>query len=161
MPSFDIVSEVDLAESKNAVDQARRELRGRFDFKNTNWEIEETKNAIVLNADDEFKLKALSEILMGKLAKRSISLKNIETGKIEVSSVGRARQELTLKQGFEGPVSKELCKSIRGLGIKVQAQPEGGKIRVTGKKRDDLQKVMQFLRGEELEVGITFENLRD
>jgi cyclic-di-GMP-binding protein len=161
MPSFDVVSEVDLAEVKNAVLQARKELQTRFDFKGVNWEIVEEKNTLVLSADDEFKLQALNQIVMGKLAKREISLKNIEHGKMEISSVGRGRQVLTLKQGFETEVAKQLVAMIRGSGLKVQAQIQEGKIRVSGKSRDDLQSIIAQLRGEELTVGVDFNNFRE
>ncbi|NJK91595.1 MAG: YajQ family cyclic di-GMP-binding protein [Blastochloris sp.] len=161
MPSFDTVCEVDMAEVKNAVLQARKELLNRFDFKGVNWDIVEEKNTLVLTADDDFKLQALNGILIGKLAKREISLKNIEHGKTEISSVGRARQVLTLKQGFETEVAKKIVADIRAQGLKVQAQIQEGKIRVSGKSRDDLQDVIGFLRGQELSVGVAFNNFRD
>jgi uncharacterized protein YajQ (UPF0234 family) len=161
MPSFDISSDVDMAEVKNAVLQARKELQTRFDFKNVNWEIEEQKDALVLSADDEFKLQALQQIVMGKLAKRSVSLKNIDPQKTEISSVGRARQVVKIKQGMETPVAKDIVTRIKGLGLKVQAQIQDGQVRVTGKNRDDLQAVIQFVRGEELPVGVQFGNFRD
>jgi len=161
MPSFDISSDVDMAEVKNAVLQARKELQTRFDFKNVNWEIEEQKDSLVLSADDEFKLQALQQIVMGKLAKRSVSLKNIEVQKAEISSVGRARQVLKIKQGMETPVAKDIVGRIKGLGLKVQAQIQDGQVRVIGKSRDDLQSVIQFVRGEELPVGVQFGNFRD
>jgi uncharacterized protein YajQ (UPF0234 family) len=161
MPSFDISSDVDIAEVKNAVLQARKELQTRFDFKNVNWEIEEQKDALVLSADDEFKLQAVQQIVMGKLAKRSVSLKNIDPQKTEISSVGRARQVVKIKQGMETPVAKDIVARIKGLGLKVQAQIQDGQVRVTGKSRDDLQAVIQFVRGEELPVGVQFGNFRD
>ncbi len=161
MPSFDIASEVDMAEVKNAVLQARKELQTRFDFKGVNWEIDEEKDKFVLSADDEFKLNALREVLMGKLAKRSISLKNIDPQKAEVSSVGRARQEIKIKQGFEGEVAKDLVKRIKGTGLKVQAQIQEQKVRVTGKSRDDLQEVIAFVKGTDLPAAVSFDNFRD
>lgn len=161
MPSFDVVSEVDLAEVKNAIQQARKELQTRFDYKGVQWDIVEEKNTLVLTADDEFKLQGLVQIVLGKLAKREVSLKNIDHGKLEVSSVGRGRQVLTLKQGFEAATAKEIVTKIRGAGMKVQAQIQEGKIRVTGKNRDDLQSVIALLRGEDLPVGVDFNNFRD
>ncbi len=161
MPSFDVVSEVDLAEVKNAIQQARKELQTRFDYKGVNWDIVEEKNTLVLTADEEFKLQGLAQIVLGKLAKRDVSLKNIDHGKLEVSSVGRARQVLTLKQGFEVATAKEIVGEIRGSGMKLQAQIQDGKIRVTGKNRDDLQSIMALLKSKDLPVGIDFNNFRD
>lgn len=161
MPSFDVVSEVDLAELKNAVLQARKELDSRFDFKGVPWEIVEEKEKLVLSANDDFKLKALEQILMGKLAKRSISLKNIDAGQAEISSVGRARQELKLKQGLDSALAKRISGDVRGTKLKVQAVIEGGKLRVSGKSRDDLQAVIAFLRGQDYPQALQFNNFRD
>lgn len=161
MPSFDAATGVDLAEVRNAINQARRELGGRFDFKGVEWEIAEEKDQLVLSARDEFKLKALYDILTGKLAGRNVSLKNIDPEKAEISSVGRARQVLKLKQGLETAVAKDIVARIKALGLKVQAQIMEAKVRVTGKKRDDLQDVIAFLRKEELPVALHFENFRD
>jgi uncharacterized protein YajQ (UPF0234 family) len=161
MPSFDIASEVDMAEVKNAVLQARKELQTRFDFKGVNWEIVEEKDKFVLSADDEFKVKAVEQILLGKLAKRSISLKNIDPQKPEISSVGRAREEIKIKNGFETETAKKVVAVIKGLGLKVQAQIQEQKVRVTGKNRDDLQEVIAHLRQADLPVGVSFDNFRD
>lgn len=161
MPSFDIVSEVDLSEVKNAVLQARKELMSRFDFKSVKWEIEEEKNTLIISADNDFRLQAINLILMGKLAKREISLKNVDQGKTEISSVGRARQVVTLKQCFDADVAKSLVTDIRASGLKVQAQIQEGKIRVSGKNRDDLQEIISFLRSKDLSVGVAFNNFRD
>ncbi|MDZ4789213.1 MAG: YajQ family cyclic di-GMP-binding protein [Blastochloris sp.] len=161
MPSFDVISDVDLAEVKNAIMQARKELQTRFDFKSVVWDIVEEKNTLVLSTDSDFRLQAINQIVMGKLAKREISLKNVEHGKVEISSVGRARQVITLKQGFDTDVAKSLVTDIRAQGLKVQAQIQEGKIRVSGKSRDELQDVIAFLRGKELTVGVTFDNFRD
>lgn len=161
MPSFDVSSDVDMSEVKNALLQFRKEVQTRFDFKGVNWELEEEKDKFVLSADDDFKLKTLDQMLMGKLAKRNICLKNMDHQKIETSSVGRARQEIKIKQGFEGDTAKQVVQIIKGFGIKVQAQIQDGKIRVTGKNRDDLQEVIQRLRATELPVGVDFGNFRD
>ena len=162
MPSFDVVSEVDMTEVKNSVMQARKELQSRFDFKSIQWDIEEEGNTVVVSASEEFKVDAIREILFNKFAKREISLKNIEAGKKERSSMGRGRQVLTMKQGLESIVAKQLCKDIRACGLKVQAQQEGGKVRVNGKSRDDLQKVIGYLKGrDDLDVGLSYENFRD
>lgn len=161
MPSFDVVSEVDMAEVQNALLQARKELQNRFDFKGSPWEIEEKKDMLVLHAENDFKLKSLQEILMLKLAKRNISLKNIEPQKMELSSVGRARQEIKIKQGFETDIAKKVVADIKGKGLKVQVQIQEGKVRVTGKSRDDLQAVIGFLKQQDYPAALAFNNFRD
>ena len=117
MPSFDVVSEIDMAELNNALLMARKELASRFDFKGISWEIAEEKEKLVLSASDNFKLQALHEIVINKLAKRGIPLKNLETKDAELSSVGRARQEVLLKQGLSGENAKAVSQSIRGSGL--------------------------------------------
>jgi len=161
VPSFDIASEVDMAEVKNAVLQARKELQTRFDFKGVNWEITEEKDKFILSADDEFKVKAVEQILLAKLAKRSISLKNIDPQKPEISSVGRAREEIKIKNGFETETAKQVVGIVKALGLKVQAQIQEQKVRVTGKNRDDLQAVIAHLRQADLPVGVSFGNFRE
>ena len=161
MPSFDAAAGVDLAEVRNAVNQARRELGSRFDFRNVAWEIVEEKDQLVISAQDEFKLRAVYDVLTAKLAGRSVSLKNIDPQPAEISSVGRARQVIKLKQGLDTPVAKDIVARIKGLNLKIQAQIMEGKVRVTGKKRDDLQTVIGFLRKEDLPVGLNFENFRE
>lgn len=161
MPSFDIVSEVDRMEVENALNQAQKELASRFDFKNSGATIEETKGKIELRAGDAHKLKGLLEIVVGKLAKRGVDLRNVDHGTPLVSSVGHARQELTIKQGLEGEKAKEIIHAIKGQNFKVQSQLQDGQVRVTGKNRDDLQAVIQFLRSKDFEVGLGFKNFRD
>ena len=161
MPSFDAAAGVDLAEVRNAINQARRELGSRFDFRNVAWEIAEEKDQLVISAQDEFKLRAVYDILTAKLAGRSVSLKNIDPQPAEISSVGRARQVIKLKQGLETPVAKDIVARVKGLNLKVQAQIMDAKVRVTGKKKDDLQAIIAFLRKEDLPVGLNFENFRD
>jgi uncharacterized protein YajQ (UPF0234 family) len=161
MPSFDIVSEVEMAEVKNAVLQARKELQGRFDFKGVHWEILEEKDKLIVSADDEFKIKAIEQILLSKMAKRSISLKNIDPQKPQISSVGRARQEIKIKNGFETETAKQVVAVVKSLGLKVQAQIQDQKVRVTGKNKDDLQAVIAHLRQADLPVGVSFGNFRE
>lgn len=161
MPSFDAAAGVDLAEVRNALNQARREIGSRFDFRNVAWEIVEEKDQLVISAQDEFKLRAIYDILAAKLAGRAVSLKNIDPQPAEISSVGRARQVIKLKQGLDTPVAKDIVARIKGLGLKVQAQIMDAKVRVTGKKRDDLQAVIAFLRKEDLPVGLNYENFRE
>lgn len=162
MPSFDVVSEVDRQEVDNALNQARKELLTRFDFKGSAATIETPgKDKIALTAEDGTRLKALNEVVTGKLAKRNIDLRNIEHGEAAISPLGHARQELTVKQGIEGAKAKEIVAAIKKNELKVQAAIQGTEIRVTGKKRDDLQAVIAFLRGKDFGVALGFQNFRD
>jgi len=160
MPSFDVVSEVDLMEVKNAVEQAQKELANRFDFREAKAEIILEKEAIKLSAINQFKITALEEIVLGKLARRNVSLKNIERKDPDISPLGHARQELKLKQGLETDIAKTICQAIRDTKIKVQTQIQDRQIRVTGKNRDDLQEVIAFLRGKEFPVALNYINFR-
>ncbi len=161
MPSFDITCEVDRNEVKNATNQVRKELLTRFDFKGVVWEMVEDKNTITLSAESDFKLRAVLEILRDKLARRGVNPKNVDEGRIEISSAGRARQVLTLKEGIPPEVAREITTAIRGSGLKVQAAIEAGKVRVSGKKRDDLQAAIAHVRGLELAVAVDFGNFRE
>ena len=161
MPSFDIVSEVDKQELDNAVNQARKELATRFDFKNVKAEILLEPEKIVLTAEDAARLRGLREIVMGKLSKRGVDLRNVEQPEPAISSMGHARQELKIKQGLEGEKAKEIVQAIKGQGFKVQSQLQDRQIRVTGKKRDELQEVIQFVRGRDFGVATNFKNFRD
>ena len=161
MPSFDIVSEVDNQELDNALNQARKELVSRFDYKNSTAKIELEKDKIKLSAEDESKLRGLHEIVIGKLAKRNVDLRNIDRKDPAISSVGNATQELHIKQGLDGDKAKEVIKSIKEQGFKVQSALQERQIRVTGKNRDDLQAVIQFLRGKDYGVALDFQNFRD
>ena len=161
MPSFDIVSEVDKQEIDNALNQARKELVTRFDLKDAKTEIISEKDRIVLSADDAAHLRALREIVVGRLSRRGVDLRNIEQGEPEISSVGHARQELKITQGLEGNKAKEIIQSIKSQGFKVQSQLQDRQIRVTGKKKDDLQAVIQFVRSHDFGVATDFKNFRD
>jgi uncharacterized protein YajQ (UPF0234 family) len=161
MPSFDIVSQVNSMEIENAVNQAKKELSNRFDFKSSKAEIVLSENEIQLSAEDQFKLKALVEIVYGKLAKRQISLKNVEKGEPDVSPLGHARQVIKIKQGIEQAVAKQITALIRERKFKVTSQIQGEEIRVTGKSRDDLQAVIAAVRGAEFPVALQFQNFRD
>lgn len=163
MPSFDVVSEVDRMEIKNAVDQSIRELSSRFDFKGSvaTIEIDPKTGSILLSVDDGARLKALREIVIGKLAKRGIDLRNVDQKDPDISPLGHSRQELAIKQGLEGDKGKEISKSIKALKMKVQAAFQDGEVRVTGTKRDDLQAVIAHLRGEDFGVSLAFKNFRD
>src|SRR3989442_7389532 len=161
MPSFDIVSQVNSMEIENAVNQAKKELANRFDFKGSNAEILLEKNEIKLSAEDQFKIRALSEIVMGKLAKRNISLKNVERGEPDVSPLGHARQLIKIQQGLEPEVAKQITGFIREGKFKVTTQIQGSEIRVTGKSRDELQTVIAAVRAQDFPVAVQFVNFRE
>lgn len=161
MPSFDIVSEVNSMEIENAVNQAKKELANRFDFKGSTAEILLEKNEIKLSAEDEFKVRTLVEMVMGKLAKRQISLKSVEKKDPDVSPLGHARQVIKIKQGIETPVAKEITSFIRDTKLKVTTQIQGDAIRVTGKSRDDLQSVIAAVQAKDFVVSVQFQNFRD
>jgi cyclic-di-GMP-binding protein len=161
MPSFDIVSEVDKQELDNALNQARKELATRFDFKGTVAEILADKDKITLTAEDAARLRGLREIVVGKLSKRGVDLRNIEQVEPAISSVGHARQELKVQQGLEGNKAKEIIQAIKSQGFKVQSQLQDRQIRVTGKKKDDLQAVIQFVKSRDFSVATSFKNFRD
>ena len=144
--SFDIVSQVDRMEVRNAVQQATKEVRTRFDFKGSTAAIEETNDDLVLSAEDEGRLKALRQILEEKLSRRSVSLKALEWGKVDSALGGTARQRATIQSGLSAEQAKDVVKRIKGTGLKVQAAIQGDQIRVSGKKKDDLQAVMAHLR---------------
>jgi uncharacterized protein YajQ (UPF0234 family) len=161
MPSFDVVSEVDKQELDNALNQARKELATRFDFKGVTAEMVLEKDKITLTAQDAAYLRGLREILTGKLSKRGVDLRNIEQEEPAISSVGHARQELKIRQGLEGNKAKEIIQAIKSQGFKVQSQLQDQQIRVTGKKKDELQEVIQFIRNRDFGVAIDFKNFRD
>ena len=161
MPFFDIVSEVDKQELDNALNQARKELATRFDFKGTAAEILADKDKITLTAEDAARLRGLREIVIGKLSKRGVDLRNIEQVEPAISSVGHARQELKIQQGLEGNKAKEIIQAIKSQGFKVQSQLQDRQIRVTGKKKDDLQAVIQFVQSHDFGVATNFKNFRD
>lgn len=148
-------------EIENAVNQAKKELASRFDFKGSKAEIMLLKDEIQLSAEDEFKLKALMEIVMGKLARRQVSLKNVEQVAPEVSPLGHARQVIKIKQGIETTIAKQITGFIRDSKAKVTTQIQSDEIRVTGKSRDDLQSVIASLRAKDFPVALQFQNFRD
>jgi uncharacterized protein YajQ (UPF0234 family) len=161
MPSFDIVSQVNSMEIENAVNQANKELANRFDFKGTKAEIVLEKDEIRLSAEDQFKIRALSEIVMGRLSKRNISLKNVEKGEPEVSPLGHARLLIKIKQGLDQPVAKQITNFIREGKFKVTSQIQGSEIRVASKSRDELQAVIAAVRAGEFPTALQFVNFRD
>src|SRR5437762_13886960 len=149
MPSFDIVSQVNPMEIENAVNQAKKELANRFDFKGSNAEILLEKNEIKLSAEDQFKIRALSEMVMGRLAKRNISLKNVERAEPDVSPLGHARQTIKIKQGLEQAVAKQVTGFIREKKFKVTTQIRAEEVRVSAKSRDELQEVIAAVRAQD------------
>ncbi len=163
MPSFDIVSEVDRMEVKNAVDQSLKELASRFDFKGAvaTIEIDAKTGSVLLAIDDGGKLKGLREIVIGKLSKRGVDLRNVDQKDPDISPLGHSRQELAIQQGLEGDKAKEINKAIKALGLKVQSTLQDRQVRVTGTKRDDLQAVIAALKADDFGVALAFRNFRD
>jgi uncharacterized protein YajQ (UPF0234 family) len=161
MPSFDIVSQVSQMEIENAVNQAQKELSNRFDFKGANAEIKLEKNEIKLAAADQFKMRALVEIVIGRLSKRAISLKSVDRGEPEISPLGHARQLIKIKQGLEPTVAKQISQFIRDTKLKVTAAIEGDKVRVAGKSRDDLQAAIAACRAHDFPAALDYNNFRD
>lgn len=160
-PSFDIVSEVDWMEVQNAVQQAQKEIQTRFDFKGSASEITlEGKDAIVLIGDGDLKLKNVRDILDQKLTKRGISLKFIEAGEPEPAAKATLRQKLTFKNGLDSETAKDIAKFIRALPVKVQTNIQGDQLRVTGKKKDDLQTVIAAVKGQDWPRALQFTNYR-
>ena len=163
MPSFDVVSEIDMQEVRNAVDQAQRELATRFDFKDTGSEIELGKDELTLRSSSEDRLKAVRLVLEEKFVKRKLSLKTLDWATVEGASGQTVRQKVTLKAGISSDAARDLNKRIKALGLKgIQSQTQGDAIRVIGKKRDELQAVIAALKGaEDLDLPLQFNNFRD
>ena len=162
MPTFDVTSEVDMQEVRNAVDQASREIVARFDFKGTDSSVELSEDSIALNSSNEDRLTALRQVLQEKLVKRSVSLKALDYGDVEEASGGRARQHVALSAGISSDKAKELNKFIKALGIKgIQSSTQGDQLRVNGKKRDSLQELMQAIKEHDFDIPLQFGNFRD
>src|SRR3990167_4352032 len=161
MPSFDIVSKVDQHEFANAVDQANREVTTRFDFKGSNATFELKKDELLtLTAPSEFQLNQMAEILYNKFAKRNLDIRILDF-QDPTSNLREAKQEIKIKQGLESVLAKKIVKLVKDQGLKVQTGIQGDHVRVTGKKRDDLQEAIAFLREQKLELPLQFENFRD
>jgi uncharacterized protein YajQ (UPF0234 family) len=162
MPSFDIVSEVDLHELSNAVDQTDREVKTRFDFKDSDAHLEYVQDttALTLQAESEFQLKQMTDILYKKLAKRGIDISAVEAGQPEIKN-RRASLPITIKQGIDKETAKKIVKAIKGSKLKVQAAIQGEQVRVSGKKRDDLQQIMALLQDKDFSLPLQFINFRD
>ena len=160
MPSFDIVSEFDMHEAHNAIDQVNKEITTRFDFKGSNALFEHQDDNIIMKAESTFQLQQMLPILYAKMGKRGIDINSMDSGKI--TDTGKtAQQTISLKQGISSDLAKQIVKLIKDKKMKVQAAINGDKVRVTGKKRDDLQEVIQMLRTEDLGQPLQFNNFRD
>lgn len=160
MPSFDTVSEVDEQEVRNAVDQANRELGTRFDFRGVDASFELVEGAILVAAEEDFQLTQLYDILVGKLSKRGVDHRSLDPQDVESAGKQR-RQRYNLKQGIDKDRAKKIVKLIKDSKLKVQSQIQGEQVRVTGKKRDDLQAVMTLLKDAELDIPLSYDNFRD
>lgn len=161
MPSFDVVSKVDMQEIANALQQTRKEVEQRYDFKGSKTTVEQDKNAIRITSDNDFKVKAVVDVLQSKLVKRGVNLKSLEYGKVEPAAGGLARQSITIHQGLDTDAAREVVKLIKDTKVKVQAQVQDDQVRVTGKQRDDLQTVIQALRAADFRRPLQFVNMRD
>ena len=162
MPTFDVVSEVDMQEVRNAVDQASKEISTRFDFKDTGSTIELAGSEVRLASNTEDRLRAVTQVLEEKMVKRKVSLKSLDYGKVEEATKGTVRQTVVLKAGINQETAKKLNKFIKDMGLKgVQSQAQGEQLRVSGKKRDDLQAVIAALKEQDFGVPLQFNNFRD
>jgi cyclic-di-GMP-binding protein len=162
MPTFDVVSEVDMQEVRNAVDQANREATTRFDFKGTDSTIELSDTELVLSSSTEDRLRALYQVLQEKMVRREVSLKSFDVGKVEEAAKGSARQRLGIQAGISSDHAKKINRFIKDLNLKgVSSQTQGDQLRVSGKKRDDLQAVIAALKAEDFGIPLQFENFRD
>ena len=160
MPSFDVVSEFDPQEARNAVDQANREVNQRFDFKGTGSTYEFEQPVVTLRSQSDFQLKQMTDILHGKLAKRGIDIACIDAAEPEIA-INEARQQLTLRSGIDSDLARKLVKMLKQSKLKIQAAIQGDKLRVSGKKRDDLQTAIRLLKDADVELPLQYENFRD
>jgi len=161
MPSFDIVSEVDWQEVKNAVNMANKEISNRYDFKGSDARIEEADPKLTLHADDTFKVNQVLDVMLLKLSKRGIDVNALDKSEPKSSPTGKAMQEVTILQGVDTERAKKIVKLIKAQKFKVQAAIQGEQVRVTGKKRDDLQQVIGFLKEQKLDIPLQYTNFRD
>jgi len=161
VPSFDVVSKVDLQEVDNALNQTRKEVAQRYDLKDSKTEITWDQKVLVITSADDFKVKAVVDVLQSKLVRRNVPLKNLEYGKVEPAAGGRARQTITVKQGIDSDKAREIVKHVKGSGLKVQSQILEDQVRVSGKKRDDLQVAIQSLKGADFDLALQFVNFRE
>ena len=161
MPSFDVVSQVDPQEVDNAINQARKEIVQRYDFKGTKTSIDVDKESIHVVSDDDFKVKAVVDVLQSKFVRRGISLKALVYGKIEPAAGGLAKQTITVQQGIDADRARQIVKLVKDTKLKVQTQIQGDQLRISGKKRDDLQSVIQLLKAQDLDLPLQVVNFRE
>ncbi len=161
MAFFDVACRVDLQEVDNAIQQTLKEIGQRFDFRNTPTEVRRDDHTLHLRSADEFKLRSLSEVLQEKLARRQVPLRALQAGPVEAGPAGSAKQQITLQQGIPVEKAREMVKLVKDAKLKVQVAIQGDQVRVTGKKKDDLQAVIQSLRGYDFGIAIQFTNFRD
>jgi len=161
MPTFDIVSKFDPSEVDNAIQNLKREIVQRYDFKNSNSEIEFEKELIIIKTDDDYKLTQLQEMLKVQITKRGIDVRALDMGKVEMSAGQAVRQTITMTQGINKDISKDIIKIIKESKIKVQVSIQGDELRISGKKRDDLQQTITLLKTQNLDLPLQFINFRD
>jgi uncharacterized protein YajQ (UPF0234 family) len=161
MPTFDVVSQVDMQEVDNAVNQTRKEVTQRYDFKGSTTEITVDKTEIDIVSDDDYRVKAVVDVLQSKMVRRQVPPKALVYGKVEPAAGGRARQKITIQQGIATEHARQIVKIIKDSKLKVQAQIQADQVRVSSKDRDILQRVIQLLRQQDLPVALQFTNFRD
>jgi len=161
MPSFDIVSEVNEVELRNAVEQANKEITNRFDFKGSDARVEQTEHVLTLFADDDFKLNQVYDVLIGKMAKRQVDTRHLERGKVEKAAGDKVKQTVTLKVGIDQELGKKLARLLKDSKLKVQSAIQGDVVRVTGAKKDVLQQAIQVVRLDVTDIPLQFKNFRD
>ncbi|MCL0063013.1 YajQ family cyclic di-GMP-binding protein [Peptococcaceae bacterium] len=158
--SFDVVSKIDMQEVKNAVNQTNKEISQRYDFRDSKAEVVLEEDTVKILADSDFQLKSVIDILQSKLIRRKVAVKNLEYGKVESASGGMVRQSISIKQGIDDKTAKKIVKDIKSLKLKVQTKIMEDQLRVSGKKKDDLQKVIQFLKENDYGLELQFVNFR-
>ena len=161
MPSFDVVSKVDLMELDNAINTAQKELSQRYDFRGTNTQLERTPEGIILRTSDESRATATLQVLRERMAKRNVSQRCLDAGDVEPAGGQTVRQLIKIKQGIESDTAKKIVKAVKDSKIKVQAQIQGDELRVTGKNKDDLQSAMQLIRRGDFGIDLQYINFRD
>lgn len=161
MPSFDVVSEANMIEVKNAVEQSNKEISTRFDFKGSDARVEQKERELTLYADDDFKLGQVKDVLIGKMAKRNVDVRFLDYGKVEKIGGDKVKQVVTIKKGVSGDLAKKVVRIVKDSKIKVQASIQGDAVRVSGAKRDDLQSTIALLRKEVTDTPLDFNNFRD
>jgi len=161
MPSFDVVSEANLVEVRNAIEQANKEISNRFDFKGSDARIEQTERELVAYADDDFKLGQVRDVLLAKFARRNVDVRFLDYGDVQKVGGDKVKQPITVRHGVAGDLAKKIVRLVKDSKLKVQASIQGDTVRVTGAKRDDLQAAIALLRKEITDVPLAYQNFRD